>query len=172
MTVTIPILETGRLILRAPCADDLPGFTAFYASDAARHVGGPQKDYEVWRYLAQVIGHWQLRGFGRWMIERKDTPGAIGLVGLHAPLDWPEPEVGWMVWDALGQGYATEAGRAARQHAYGTLGWTTVVSMIAPDNAASRRVAEHLGATRTTDFTHPKYGVMQVWRHPGPEQIA
>ncbi|WP_299828184.1 GNAT family N-acetyltransferase [uncultured Roseobacter sp.] len=166
----IPVITTDRLILRAPTEGDVAAFAGFYASEAAQFVGGPMKDFEVWRYTAEVLGHWQLRGFGRWMVERKDTPGAIGLVGLHAPLDWPEPEVGWMLWGGNGKGYASEAGRAARHFAYDTLGMTTLISQIAPGNAASVRVAERMGATREMpDNVHPVYGTLQVYRHPGPE---
>ncbi|MFK7869153.1 MAG: GNAT family N-acetyltransferase [Roseobacter sp.] len=173
MTVSIPTLETDRLILRAPCEADVGPFAAFYASEAAEFVGGPMLEFEVWRYVAEAIGHWQLKGFGRWMVEEKGVPGAIGLVGLHAPLDWPEPEVGWMLWGGNGKGLASEAGRAARRHAYETLGMTTLISSIAPQNTASIRVAERMGAARQhQDFTHPKFGTMGLWRHPSPSEIA
>ena len=168
----IPTLTTERLVLRAPRPDDLEQFARFYASDAARFVGGPLEPWQVWRYLCEVIGHWSMRGFGRWIVERKDAPGAIGLVGLHEPLDWPETEVGWYVWEGLGQGYATEAGRAARAYAYDTLGRTPLVSMIAPGNDASIRVAEAMGAVRGEDYLHPRFGPLIFYRHPGPGASA
>lgn len=172
MVTSIPTLTTDRLILRAPTAQDVPGFAAFYASDAASHVGGPMTEAETWRYLCQVIGHWALRGYGRWIVTLRDDDAPIGLVGLHNPLDWPEAEVGWYVWSGNGKGYASEAGRAARAHAYDTLGWRTVVSMIAHGNDASVRVARAMGATREDDYQHPKYGAMSVYRHPTPEALA
>ena len=168
----IPTLTTERLILRAPRAEDVAPFGRFYASEAARFVGGPKDEALTWRYLAEVIGHWALRGFGRWIVERRDRPGAIGLVGLHEPLDWPETEVGWFLWDGLGQGLASEAGRAARAYAYGTLGRTTLVSMIAPGNDASIRVAEAMGAVWGEDYIHPRFGPLVFYRHPGPEALA
>lgn len=173
----IPTIETDRLILRAPVEADVAPFAAFYASDASKYVGGPMPEYEVWRYVAQVLGHWQLKGFGRWMVDEKGDAtgetGAIGLVGLHAPLDWPEPEVGWMLWGGNGKGYATEAALAARQHAYDAVGLTTLISSIAPDNESSMRVARRMGAVKEpADYIHPKYGTMQIWRHPSPEELA
>ena len=172
MMVKIPVIETKRLILREPREEDVAPFAQFYASDAAQFVGGPLRDFQVWRYTAEVLGHWQLRGFGRWMVERKDQPGAIGLVALHDPMDWPEPEVGWMLWDGNGQGYASEAARASRQYAYETLGMTTLVSSIAPENIPSIRVAERMGATRDPDdFVHPTFGTMSLYRHPSPEDL-
>jgi RimJ/RimL family protein N-acetyltransferase len=169
----IPTVETERLVLRAPTEADVPAFAAFYASDAARFVGGPLPDYECWRYLAQVIGHWHLKGYGRWIVEEKGTPGAIGLIGLHNPMDWPEPEVGWMLWGGNGRGYATEAGLCARRYAYDTVGLTTLISSIKADNEASVRVARRMGAVREPeDYVHPSFGAMQIWRHPSPEACA
>lgn len=169
----IPTITTDRLILRAPKAEDVPPFADFYASDAARFVGGPMPQYKVWRYLAEVLGHWQLRGFGRWIVERRDQPGAIGLVGLHEPPDWPELEVGWMLWDGIGRGFASEAGLASRRHAYDTLGKTTLISSIVPGNDASVRVAERMGAVREAQpFVHPTFGAMEIYRHPAPEALA
>jgi RimJ/RimL family protein N-acetyltransferase len=164
----IPTLTTERLTLRAPRPDDVPAFARFYASDAARHVGGPMAEWEVWRYLAQVVGHWTFRGFGRWIVTRRDEDAAIGLVGLHFPPDWPEPEIGWMVW-APRQGIGTEAGRAARDWAYGPGKMTTLISSIDPANAASVALAERLGARREGAFDHPRYGELGIWRHPGPQ---
>ncbi|MEO0937849.1 MAG: GNAT family N-acetyltransferase [Pseudomonadota bacterium] len=166
-----PTLTTDRLILRAPGPQDIGPFAAFYETEAAKFVGGPQSPADSWRYLAQVIGHWTMRGFGRWMVTTHDDDTAIGLVGLHYPMNWPEPEVGWYIWEGTGKGYASEAGRAARGYAYGTLGWTTVISMIAPGNDASIRVAAAMGAVREADWALPEREPIMVYRHPGPEAL-
>ena len=172
----IPTLATGRLTLRAPEPRDVAPFAAFYASEAARFVGGPMADWEVWRYTAEVVGHWHLRGFGRWMVTEGHGPDAgpaVGLVGLHHPLDWPEPEVGWMIWGgAEGRGIAREAAEAARAWAYGEAGMTTLVSSIDAANARSVALAERMGAARDGGFDHPKYGYLGLWRHPGPDALA
>lgn len=44
-----------------------------------------------------------------------------------------------------GQGYATEAPMAVRDHAFGPLGLSRIASFISPDNIASRRVVEKIG---------------------------
>ncbi|SDZ43900.1 Protein N-acetyltransferase, RimJ/RimL family [Jannaschia faecimaris] len=167
----IPTLATERLTLRAPRAEDVTPFAEFYASDAARYVGGPQAGWEAWRYLAGVVGHWAFRGFGRWIVTRKGDDAAIGLIGLHHPLDWPEPEIGWMLW-ANGQGYGIEAARAARDWAYGPGGMTTLISSIDGENKASIALAERMGARRDGAFQHPKFGELKIWRHPAPQEIA
>ena len=166
-TVTIPTLRTERLVLRAPGPEDFEPFAAFYASERASMVGGPLDRAEAWRALAGLVGHWRLRGFGRWTVVEDGAP--VGVVGLHFPLDWPEPEVGWIVFDgAEGRGLAREAALAARAHAYGTLGWTTAISLIDPRNARSIALATRMGAAREADFDHPKFGTVGIWRHPGP----
>jgi len=173
VSFSAPTLETERLILRAPDLSDFDAMAAFYASPRAEFVGGPQSRELTWRTLALEAGHWVLRGFGRWTLVEKATQDAVGIVGLWHPEGFPERELGWDLFDgATGKGYATEAAHAARAYAYNTLGWTTLTSLIADGNDGSRRVAERLGATYDSDFTHERFGPMQIWRHPGPEVLT
>ncbi|WP_299686269.1 GNAT family N-acetyltransferase [uncultured Tateyamaria sp.] len=175
MTVqfSAPTLQTERLTLRAPQLSDFDALAGFYASARSSFVGGPQTRELAWRNLAQEAGHWILRGFGRWTVIENDTRTPVGTVGLWHPEGFPEQELGWDLFDgATGKGYATEAAIAARHHAYTALGWTTAISLIANGNDASRGVAKRLGATYDGDFTHERYGAMQIWRHPGPEALT
>ncbi|WP_338153281.1 GNAT family N-acetyltransferase [Pseudophaeobacter leonis] len=71
-----------------------------------------------------------------------------------------------------GKGYATEAATAARAYAYEALGWKTAISLVAPENHASRSVAQRLGATRDGDFTHPRLGSLEIWRHIGADDLT
>jgi len=169
----IPTLHTERLTLRAPGPEDMDAFSRFFASGASAPVGGPIDAAEAWRNLAGIIGHWGLRGFGRWMVTWRDQSEAIGLVGLHYPFDWPEVELGWSVWgDGLGKGVAQEAARRARAYAFDKLGFTTLISSCAPDNPRSAKVAERLGAWRDGDWVHPSFGPFDIWRHPGPAEVS
>ncbi|MBY5934563.1 GNAT family N-acetyltransferase [Tateyamaria omphalii] len=173
VTFSAPKLETERLILRAPDLSDFDALADFYTSPRAAFVGGPQSRELSWRALAQEAGHWVLRAFGRWTLIEKDTQAPVGIVGLWHPEGFPERELGWDLFNgATGKGYATEAARAARDYAYNTLGWTTLTSLIAVENHNSARVAERLGATYDSDFTHERYGPMQLWRHLGPEALT
>lgn len=169
--IHIPTLRTERLVLRAPRIEDVEPFAAFYATDAARFVGGPQADWQTWRYLAEAVGHWAFRGYGQWIVTRSDDDTAIGLIGIHYPPDWPEPEIGWMLWDT-GKGYGTEAAIAARDWVYARCGLTTLISAIDPANTASAALAQRLGAVLEGTYEHPKHGTMHIWRHPGPEEAA
>ena len=80
----------------------------------------------------------------------------MGRAGLWQPEGWPGLEVGWLLgrphW---GRGLATEAARAALDHAFNVVGAERVISLIRPDNHPSIRVAERLGERyeRTIDVS-------------------
>jgi len=172
-----PVLETERLILRAPLASDFEVFAPFVMSDRARYIGGgADKDIgHAWRVLAIITGHWHLRGFGSFVAEEKASGQPIGSMRPWFPGDWPERELGWTIWTeaAEGKGYAFEAVTALRRHAYGALGWSTAVSYIDPANARSRALAERLGCRIDPEAAKPvRDNEIDVWRHPAPEEIA
>ena len=108
--------------------------------------GAPISRADAWRHLAMLAGNWQLRGFGHWAVEVKETGRFIGRAGLWFPEGWPDYEIGWTIdREAWGNGYATEAARCALHHAVHTMGLRHVISLILPGNARSIRVAEKLG---------------------------
>lgn len=175
MTTTfpaIPTLTTDRLVLRAPSINDFGAECAFYSSDRAEFVGGQAGPEQVWRMIASFLGHWSIRGFGFWGIEDRNTGAYLGRAGLWFPHGWPEPEIGWTLMEtAEGKGIAYEAACAARDHAYETLGWTTAISLIAPENARSIALAERMGATLDYEWDHERFGRTLVYRHPAPEVL-
>lgn len=158
MTVTFstPTLETERLILRAPRAEDAEVFCAFYATERAQYVGGPKTAREAWNFWGTEIGHWVMNGFGMFVVTLKDDDQPLGIVGHWFPYGWAEKEIGWLLFDEKyeGKGIAQEATEACIAHAFNTLGWDTAVSYIALENTASIKLAERLGAK--LDINAPK----------------
>jgi len=170
--IQIPTLTSARLTLRPPTQADFPALADFYASDRSKFVGGPMTAEQTWRALACEIGHWPLRGYGRWSIDISDTSEFIGIIGLWNPHGWPEPELGWdLMQNATGKGYATEAALAARDYAYTTLGWTTLTSLVKPENTKSAAVATRMGACHDGDFDHERHGLLNIYRHPAPVSV-
>lgn len=144
-------ITTERLHLRQPKASDLPAYTAYCASDRSHFVGGPYAAPQAFEKFAAIVGHWPLRGFGRYVMTLEGAPvghvGPLALDGSHAP------EMTWTLWDgaATGKGYATEAATAVRDHLLGDQGWPEMLIRILPDNTASLRIADRIGAQRTDD---------------------
>ncbi|WP_204115583.1 GNAT family N-acetyltransferase [Shimia biformata] len=170
-TKNIPILETKRLSLRGPEPEDYAAFKATFASYRSRFMGGPLNAYETWMLYAAEIGHWNIRGYGMWMIHDKITDETLGMAGGWKPAQWPEAELAWIIWpEAAGNGYALEATHAARRYFYYTLGWEGAVSYLDPKNLDSIRLAERLGAVKDKDAPSVD-GNDVVYRHPSPEKL-
>ena len=170
--ITIPTLETERLILRAPSEDDHSREVLFYGSDHAKFVGGQRSAMGAWDAIVGRLGHWVMRGYGFWHLVDREPGQYVGRCGFINPFGWPEREIGWSLMpDALGDGYATEAAIAVRNYAYNTLGWTTAISLIDPASTPSKGVAERLGASCETTFEHIEFGTMHIWRHPSAEDL-
>ena len=169
---SIPMLETERLRLRAWREEDLAPYAEFCGNEAtARFVGGTCDRMGAWRRMATFLGHWTLRGYGPLAIEDKAGGRFVGYSGLWNPEGWPEPEVIWsLMADCHGRGYATEAARRVREFAYAQFGWRTLVSLIAPGNVPSQRVAQRLGTTFERDLKIWTF-TLGLYRHPGPDQL-
>lgn len=153
-------LETDRLKLRGWRNEDFDAFAELCADpEVMRFLGGKPLDrLEAWRQFAFHVGHWELRGYGHWLVEEKSTGRLAGRVGFMNPVGWPAFEIGWTLKrEFWGKGYATEAARRALQYGFNELDKSHIISLIHPENKASIRVAERLGETlegKTELFDH------------------
>jgi RimJ/RimL family protein N-acetyltransferase len=147
-----PTLTTDRLTLRGWRPEDLKRYAELTADpEVMRFMGGVLDVPQTWREIALFAGHWELRGYGLWVVEHDGE--LIGRVGLWYPEGWPGLEVGWLLArDAWGHGYATEAARAAVEYAWSELGAEELISLIVPDNTASAAVAGRLGMRAAEDY--------------------
>lgn len=140
-------LETERLILRRPEAADLPFYAAYCAGPRTRFVGGPVDAARAFEKFCAMVGHWAVRGFGRFVFLARSGSRPLGHAGALR-IDAGEPaELTWTIWDGRdeGHGYAGEAAAAARDHFFVLTGEARAVARIARENAASRRLAERIG---------------------------
>lgn len=142
------LLETPRLLLRPPRAQDLDGLTAMMLDpEAARFIGGVMPRSLCWRQLMTMIGAWHAHGFAMFSVIEKTSGRWVGRLGPWQPDGWPGPEIGWAIArDCWGRGYAVEGAVAATNWAFDTLGWANIIHSIAPENLASQRVAQKLGS--------------------------
>ena len=158
-------LHTERLILREIDPDrDFESWAKTMADErVVRFIGGRTLDRaQAWRNMAAVIGHWQIRGYGFFSVESKQSGEWVGRVGPWYPEGWPEPEIGWTISpDHWGKGYATEAARASLDYAFDALAWTRAVHVILTGNEASIAVARKVGST----FIRREKGLPGVTEH-------
>jgi RimJ/RimL family protein N-acetyltransferase len=102
-------------------------------------------------WVERNLHHQRRHGYGLYSIIHRQDGCVIGDCGVEHKdaLDGQPPELGYdLRSDYWNQGLATEAAAAVRDHAFGRLGLSRLVSMIRVGNAASRRVAEKIGMER------------------------
>ena len=131
--------------------------------------------------IEEALEGWNIDGLGMFVLEttvsdrrvvgqaglmifdtRGWTPSTYASAGSHA-----QPELGWaLMQEYCGRGYATEAAAAIRDWAWECRHVARLVSLIAPDNVRSQRVAERLGAIPTQPVT-PEDSKRQavIWKH-------
>jgi RimJ/RimL family protein N-acetyltransferase len=168
-----PRLESDRLILRGPDRRDADAVIAFLQDPVRAQGFGhiPQRG-DAWRWFTLNVGHWHWHGYGYFVIEDKASGQPAGISGIWNPETWPEPELGWVVFDGFeGRSIAFEAASRARRWAYEELGFTTLTSNIVPSNTRSKRLAERLGAHYERTYHNENMGEDELWRHPGPAEV-
>jgi RimJ/RimL family protein N-acetyltransferase len=157
------MIHTRRLHLRLWRDEDLPAFAAMN-SDARvmEHFPKLLDRAESDAMAGRIREHFARRGFGLWAVQVPGVADFIGFVGLAVPgfeaHFTPCVEIGWRLACAhWGQGYATEAARAALDFGFQRLDLDEIVSFTVPKNRRSRAVMERIGMTRTPadDFDHP-----------------
>jgi RimJ/RimL family protein N-acetyltransferase len=158
------MIETERLILRPPKDRDRDEIAAFNGDARvgdwlAKTLTHEESDAMVDRILADIAE----RGFGFWAVERKADGAVIGLTGLLAMgaelPPGPALEVGWRLAPATwGQGYATEAARAAVAWGFANRDAPEIVAVTAVSNLASQAVMRRIGMAPQPwrNFDHPK----------------
>src|SRR5580693_912249 len=84
MSSAPPTLESARLLFRVHTLADYADLAAMWADpDVTRHIGGrPFTAEESWQRLLRYAGHWQLVGYGFWMIVDKESGRYAGNIGF------------------------------------------------------------------------------------------
>jgi len=149
-TITIPCLETERLLMRAFYQQDLDPFAEMLADplvmELATYSGKIMNRSQADNWLCMMVGHWHLRGFGIWAVEEKNSGSLIGRIGLQRLIWFEETELVWMLnRPSWGKGYALEGASAAVTFAFEKLGLTCLSAVIHPENHRSIKLAERLG---------------------------
>jgi RimJ/RimL family protein N-acetyltransferase len=156
------MIGTDRLVLRAPVEADRDAIAAINADPkVGAWLGGMRDRAASDDFVDRVLAHFAQHGFGFWVVERRADGQVIGLTGIwHVPEENPHAgqiEIGWrFASDAWGQGYATEAARAALDYGF-DLSIDEIIAFTAETNLASQAVMRRLGMVHdpARDFEHP-----------------
>lgn len=147
------IAETERLLIRELCVEDAEALMKMYAdAEIKRYMEPlPEAESEVRELIAAYVHYmYELTGFGIWGIVKKSDGKLIGRVGFEPESEGEGIALGYLLCAGeRKKGYALEACQAALEYAERELEVPRkeIRCHIAPDNAASRKLAEKLGIT-------------------------
>jgi RimJ/RimL family protein N-acetyltransferase len=146
-------LRTDRLLLRRWVPADRAAFAALNADLRVMEFLAPMSAEESDASAERIARHFDAHGFGLWAVEIGGVAPFAGFVGMSIPkFDapfMPCVEIGWrLAPEYWGQGYATEAARAALRFGFEQVKLDEIVSFTVPDNHRSRRVMERIGMVR------------------------
>ncbi|MEK7830881.1 MAG: GNAT family N-acetyltransferase, partial [Acidobacteriota bacterium] len=143
------ILETERLQLREITHEDCDQLLQIWGDAETMSLFPKTLDSrEMSEWIDRNLKRYESCGHGVWAVILKDSRQFVGDCGLVIQeIDGVEElEVGYHFnRNFWGQGLATEAARACMDYGFNQLGCRRIVSMIRPENLASRRVAERNG---------------------------
>jgi [ribosomal protein S5]-alanine N-acetyltransferase len=151
------ILRTPRLALAEFNLDDLDRLAELVSDpEAVRYIGDgePASRAHARHWLERTISHYSRSGFGYWRVSLRGKSELIGWCG-PCPLtveENAEIQLGYLLApEYWGQGIATEAAIAAREHAFAFLGVERLIALIDRMNHRSKRVAAKVGMTYERD---------------------
>ena len=146
MTVAV---RTPRLRLRELTLADVDALGAVLGDpDVMRYYPAPFDRRKTTEWIERNMASYADNGFGLWAVIVEADGSFAGDCGLTLQDvgGRTEVEVGYHIDRALwGQGLATEAAAACRDHAFEVVGVERLVAIVDARNVASRRVAEKIG---------------------------
>jgi RimJ/RimL family protein N-acetyltransferase len=166
--VAIPInsVETARLLLRMPELADAEALMGIIwdpevVEQKQVTLLEPPGDLNLaLKNSNDMIRQWQLRGYGQWSVVEKVTGHVIGCVGFYHPQkEWPGVDLGWVFHRSRwGHGFATEAATAALVWVWEHTQIDRIISLIAPDDLRSIRIATKIGERFERADVDPVHG--------------
>lgn len=120
-------------------------------------LGGVRSEAETREYLQRNLDHWDRHGFGLWMLSLLENSQFVGRTYLrHLRIGGnDELAIGYALLPQYwGMGLATEITAAIVDLAFSRLGLDNLVAGVRPDNAASRRVLDKVGAKYEKETTY------------------
>lgn len=147
--VSSPIFQTARLEARRWIETDLEAIHAIYSDPVAmRWVddGAPLDVFRCRRWMEVTAANYRRRGYGMFAFVERSSGKIVGCGGLVHPNDQPEAEVKYAFRRShWGRGLASEIVPAILAYGRDVHGLRRIISTVAAEHAASRRVLEKSG---------------------------
>lgn len=147
------ITKTQRLIITKMVNSDVDLLFQLTSNQQVMRYFPKVLNYsETGEMMDKILYQYEKYGYSLWKLLLKKRKEFIGIAGLlRQEIDGNvETEISYRIkpqyWD---QGFATEAAQACKEYAKRVLKKNNLISIIHPDNIASKRVAEKLGAKKT-----------------------
>lgn len=152
-----PVLETERLILRKPAAQDVQMlFEIRSNADTMKYIPRPlartMDDAEA--LLQMIIGFIDRNEKINWAITVKGDDTMLGMIGYpNFRPEYYRAEVGYVQHhEYRGNGYTEEALRAVLDYGFQQLKLHSIEAIIRPENEASRNLVKKLGFVKEAYF--------------------
>ncbi len=153
-------LQTRRLIFREYQLDDTDKLFKIL-SDPITMSYWPQpftrSEVEAW--IKRTLDSYQINGFGRYLIESKDSAEIVGDAGIlkaNIADEWVN-DLGYIIhYPHWKKGYATEVATALKDYAFTVLNLESLHANMPKNHPASRRVAEKIGMQFVREFNNKR----------------
>jgi ribosomal-protein-alanine N-acetyltransferase len=165
--MTLPALETRRLVLRPIEEGDAPGLHGAYGNAEAMRFWDAPATRDVTETAAHIRNSLAVerRWHGMWAIVAR-SGGFAGMINYHNV----DPRnrrlaLGWILAPAFWhQGLMTEAAEAVLSHCFSVMEINRVEALIEPENIASRGLAARLGFKQESDLLRDRLYVAGEYR--------
>ena len=143
------VLQTQRLTLRELHDGDC-GFIIELLNDPGwlRFIGNKlvHSQAAALTYIGKAQRMYREKGFGLWVVERREDGEALGLCGLIKRDTLHDVDLGFgFLTRHHGKGYGRESAAAVLEHGQRVIGLRRIVAITSPDNVASSGLLEKLG---------------------------
>jgi RimJ/RimL family protein N-acetyltransferase len=174
--MTIPVLQTERLILREYRLGDFPAHAAIWADPRTTRDfdGYVYQEDQCWQRFLANFGLWRMFGYGLWGIEEKESGRYIGVMEFlqaKRAIDVPyreAPEAAWLIApDRHQRGLAREGLTAVFAWADAHIAAPETWCMINPANIVSQKVAARFGYRRAQDSRYQEKPMQTYLRSRG-----
>ena len=157
------LFETPRLLVRHLQLNDLDAMHAIFSDPIVTRWAGdgsPLSREQCEQWIAISQRNYATRGFGASAVIERAGGAMIGVCGIVCAPGSTVPEIIYMFGQPWwGRGYAGEVVPPMLRYGTGQCGLPRVMATIAPENAASQRVATRAGMRYDGEVIDPDDGL-------------